>query len=446
MEKINWNGCEVPILETYDVLVAGGGTAGSLAGISAAREGLKTLIIEPFGSLGGSATMGLVTPLMSSGISDHPSHCPLGIELSTRLKALGGIEDNDHFFDPTMLAFVLEDMATSSGCQLLYYTFLLGVKQSQGHLDSVIVCNKEGLGAFGAKYFIDCTGDADLAVLSGVDYEVGDQHGINQPVSLRFEMAGIDFDAFHDAMQKMGNNSYKYFAMNTPGMKEIIQQAEADGILSHQDAVYFQAFGIPGKPDAMSFNCPELETKAGVVDAHFLTQKQIEGKQAILRLRRFLKERVPGFAQAYVTQTAPMVGIRESRRIDAVYNLSAKDILHYHKFDDAIISCAYPIDVHGFEDVSLGLKYDESVMPDERYWQVPYRCMIPKKTDNLLVAGRCAGFDFIAQSAARIQLVCRAMGEAAGLACALASKNKLDLSAVDPVSVHRELVSRGMQF
>ncbi|MBP8989956.1 MAG: FAD-dependent oxidoreductase, partial [Clostridia bacterium] len=110
------------------------------------------------------------------------------------------------------------------------------------------------------------------------------------------------------------------------------------------------------------------------------------------------------------------------------------------------ISCAYPIDVHGFENVSLGLKYDESVMPDERYWQVPYRCMIPKKTDNLLVAGRCAGFDFIAQSAARIQLVCRAMGEAAGLACALASKNKLDLSAVDPVSVHRELVSRGMQF
>jgi hypothetical protein len=155
---------------------------------------------------------------------------------------------------------------------------------------------------------------------------------------------------------------------------------------------------------------------------------------------------VPGFEQSYVTQQAPMVGVRESRRIDAVYNMQIMDVLSYRKFDDAIISCNYMIDVHGVDDVTLGLKYDLSVPPELRYWQVPYRCLVAKKTDNLLVAGRCAGLDFRAQSAARIQLVCRAMGEAAGLACALAQQQQIGLHDLDPVLVHDKLIERGMEM
>jgi hypothetical protein len=446
MRQINWKGQDIPVLAHYDTIILGGGTAGALAGVAAAREGLQTLIIEQFGSLGGSATMGQVTPLMTSGIPHLRSHCPLGLEISTRMQAIGGSGENDHLFDPTMLAFVLEDMATESDCALLYHTLLAGVVMTGEHLDAVIVCNKDGLTAFTATSFIDCSGDADLAAMAGVDYEIGNHNGVNQPVSLRFEMAGIDFEAFHAAMRQMGNKGHKYFAMNTPGMADLIRQAYDDGLLTEQDAVYFQAFGIPGKPDAMAFNCPELTTKSDVADAFFLTRKQVEGKKAIIRLRRFLRERVPGFEQSYVTQQAPMVGVRESRRIDAVYNMQIMDVLSYRKFDDAIISCNYMIDVHGVDDVTLGLKYDLSVPPELRYWQVPYRCLVAKKTDNLLVAGRCAGLDFRAQSAARIQLVCRAMGEAAGLACALAQQQQIGLHDLDPVLVHDKLVERGMEM
>ncbi len=446
METLIWSNQEIPIRGEYDVIVAGGGTAGALAGIAAAGEHLDTLIIEQFGSLGGSATMAMVTPLMSSHIAGMRGHCPLGLEISRRMQACGGSGDNDYWFDPTLLAFVLEDMAAEAGCRLLYHTQLAGVIVEDRKLKAVLVCNKDGLSAFTARYFIDGTGDADLAFMAGVACGSGNEQGVNQPVSLRFEMAGIDFAAFHAAMRQYGNQGDRYFAMNSPGMGDILKQATADGLLTPQDAVYFQAFGVPGKPDAMAFNCPELTTRAGVADAFFLSQKQVEGKQAILRLRRFLRERIPGFGQAYITAVAPMVGIRESRRIESVCQMKIADLLGYRKYPDAVVSCAYPIDVHGVADVSLGLRYDTSVPLAEQYWQVPFRCMLPLDRTNLLVTGRCAGFDFRAQSAARIQLVCRAMGEAAGLACAAADRAGVQLPDLDPVIVRQELTRRGMQI
>ena len=278
-----------------------------------------------------------------------------------------------------------------------------------------------------------------MALLAGVDCETGDDRGINQPVSLRFEMAGVDYERFHAYMRELGSRDEKYFAMNSPGMHDILQAAETDGILTQQDIVYFQAFGVPGKPDAMSFNCPELATQAGVADAAFLTKKQLEGKQAILRLRRFLRERIPGFANAYITEIAPFVGIRESRRVEAEYVMTIQDILSYRKFPDAIAKSCYPLDVHGVGDSQLGLRYDDSLPEAERYWEVPFRCMVARGVSNLLVTGRCAGFDFRAQSAARIQLICRSMGEAAGISCALAQREGASFAQVDGTMVRQQM-------
>lgn len=414
---------EIPLNNDYDVIVVGGGVSGAFAGIAAARDGLKALIIEQFGSLGGSATMGLVTPLMSSNMPNYTGHSPLGVELTQRMKKLGGTEDKELEFDGTMMKFALEEMAMEYGAKLLYHTSFVEAEVENNKIKHIVVLNKSGLTAYGAKYFIDATGDADVAFAAGVKCNVGNDKGVNQPVSLRFEMAGIDFDRFHEHMRELGNNGKKYFAMNTAGMAEIIENSRKDGMLTDMDASYFQAFGVPGKADAMNFNCPELSTMAGIVNAEFITQKQIEGKQAILRFKRFLKEKIRGFENAYITEVAPYVGFRESRRIEADYIMTIHDILGYHKFDDAVIKNRYPVDVHGVDDVTLGLKYDDSLPKDEQYWEVPFRCMIAKGLDNLLVSGRCAGFDFRAQSAARVQLICRAMGEAAGLGCALAEKH-----------------------
>ena len=131
----------------------------------------------------------------------------------------------------------------------------------------VIVNNKNGLAAYKAKCFIDCTGDADLIKLVGASYQSGNHNRVNQPVSLRFDMAGIDFERFHAYMRSLGNDQYKDFAMNTPGMKDIIRKAYENGVLTEQDACYFQAFGIPGHPDGMNFNCRSMGEAAGIAAA-----------------------------------------------------------------------------------------------------------------------------------------------------------------------------------
>ena len=177
-----------------------------------------------------------------------------------------------------------------------------------------------------------------------------------------------------------------------------------------------------------------------VVDPAFMTQKQIEGKKAILRLRTFLRRYVPGFENAYITEIAQLIGFRESRRIVSEYVLTIQDILAYRKFPDGIAASHYPVDVHGEDDVSLGLRYDESVPKNERYWEVPFRTMVARGVDNLLVAGRCAGMDFRAQSAARIQPICRSMGEAAGIAAALAVKGeRVCFRETDGAEIRREI-------
>lgn len=412
---------EIPVVGEYDVVVVGGGTAGAFAGIAAARAGSKTLIVEQFGSLGGSATAGLVLPLMGVHMKGYDGHCPMSLELVERLRALGAVEDDPNYFDTAILRMVLEDMAVESGCNLMYYTTLVEAVKDGDRLTHIVVNNKNGLSAYKAKYFIDATGDADVAKSAGVPYQSGDANRVNQPVSLRFEMAGVDYDKFHEFMQSMGNHSHKYFAMNTPGMDKVLAKAEEDGVLTKQDIFYFQAFGIPGRPDAMNFNCPELSTKENVVDPEFMTQKQVDGKKAILRLRTFLRKYIPGFENAYITELAQLVGFRESRRIEAEYMLSIEDILGYRKFEDGIAASNYPLDIHGVDNSYLNVSYAD-LPENERFWEVPFRTMIPKTVGNLLVAGRCAGMDFRSQSAARVQPTCRSMGEAAGIAAALAAK------------------------
>jgi len=384
----------------------------------------------------------MVTPLMPSYLKEKSGFCPLTIEVLAKMREVGGSDISDTWFDPTMLKCVLEDMAIESGADIMYHTtFVDAIKDGQ-RVTHLIVNNKDGLTAYAARYFIDCSGDADVAIMARAQHESGDANGVNQPLSLRFEVAGIEYEKFYAYLESIGQNPAKYFAMNTRGMEELFRKAHEDGLLSDQDASYIQGFGLPGKADSMSFNCPELTPQKNIVDAKFFTKKQIEGKKAILRIRRFLRERIPGFENCYISEIAGMVGIRESRRIKAEYIMTIYDIVGYKKFNDAVTESHYPVDVHGPDYLTLlgETKYDTDVPPAERYWEVPFKCMIPLGIDNMLVAGRCAGFDFVAQSAARIQIICRAMGEAAGRGTALASKNNAAYRDIDYSVLKNKLI------
>ena len=448
MECILWKGEEVRVAETYDVVVAGGGTAGAMAAISAARSGLKCLVVEQFGALGGSQTMALVTPSMSANVMGRTCACSLSQEMTAALLARGGAaKENPDWFDPQAMKIVLDEMLCAAGTQILFNSSLVDVLMDGPSIRAVIVFNRGGLSAYMAKSFIDCTGDASLAVAAGLEIDSGGPDGFNQSISLRFELSGVDVISFRAHLKSLGFTDYPLlYADYNHGLNDafdaMILKGRSDGLLTDSDLSHFQMFSIPGRPGSLSFNSPELGNGKNVIDPVFMSERQIEGKRAIVRIARFMRERMPGFENSSISEIAPLLGIRESRRIRAERNLTKSDIYNYMKFDDGIVASNYPLDIHGssqFEKTDIYAK----IAPEEAYWEIPYRSLVPINLDNLLVAGRCAGFDFYAQSSARVQHSCRAMGEAAGIAAALAVEKGLAFRYVDGKDVRAIMRERG---
>lgn len=434
---------EIPVVGRYDVFVAGGGTAGAVAAISAAMEGLSVLVAEQTGSLGGTSTLGLVSPIMATHIKDHP------VRTLTRPTALRGQiaqmmsdsgEYDDRFggasFNPIRQAVVLETILDDYGGEILFHTVLVDIKREGDRVTHAIVYNKGGLSAIEAKVFIDCTGDADLCVMAGVPTFSGNQKGINQNISLRFEMAQVDIPTYDAFMKRI--------AESEGGREAFMRQKYEEGYIREEDIYHFQTFHIPGKPNCLAFNCPELGRTVNVIDPHYISRQQIEGKRAVMKLAKFCRECIEGFEKAFVTQISPILGIRDSRRIHAEYMLTCEDVHAFRKFPDGISVSNYPLDAHGEADYGQGMgQYDPDTPSEERYYEIPLRSLIPIGIDNLLCAGRCAGTDFFAQSTTRIQHSCHYMGEAAGIAARFAIEGDLPVRMVDGKRVRRKMAERG---
>lgn len=456
MQTVQFNPGAVPVTGDYDVLVAGGGTAGAFAGISAARMGAKTLIVEQYGAPGGSQTMALVTPVMHSHIKGDPQSSALADEVRIRMAKLGAAMETDEFgkgwFDPLALKFVLEQIIIESGCEILYHTALIGAVKDGSRITHAALFNDGCINAVFARQFVDCTGDGDLSVMAGAGYESGNKSGFNQSVSLRFQMTNVDVGGFRRYLISLGDNYREdsptfdtYTTLNDDrwALTSIFSKAHADGLLTLQDIKYFQCFSVPGKPRDLCFNCPELGSASNTLDARYLSGKQTEGRRAIMRITKFLKQRVPGFENAALCEVAPMLGIRESRRVRAEYMLTGRDVLSYAKFDDYIATSNYPVDIH--EAGEDGYQYQEHES-GERCYQLPFRSLVVAGLDNLFVAGRCLGADFVAQSSVRTQHACRASGEAAGIGAAMAAERALKAKDVDGAAVRAVMIQRGAKF
>jgi hypothetical protein len=435
----------------YDVLVIGGGTAGSAAGIAAARAGMRVLIIEREAALGGTATLAQVTPMMGVGIAGNPDTSGINAEVKRRMREAGHCQawgSNDGIFDPEMLKTVLEDMAGETGCQILYNTEFLAAETANGKISGVLNHNRSGFSRISADVYIDGSADAVVALSAGVKCEEG-RKGKNQHMSLRFMMGGIDQEALYNHITEIGGwvmsaQQIEFASLWTytdSPLTELFRKGVKDGVIKYEDAIYIQAFNVPGMPGVFSFNCPEAHQLYQANDAECVTQVIIRCRAAARRLAKFFKIYLRGFENAYILSTASMPGIRESRRIVGRYFVTADDYNNRARFDDAIAQLAYPIDIHGGE-------CDVSVTPMEKgeFMEIPFRCLIPAEVDNLLVAGRCMSADFYAQSALRIQPTCRATGEAAGIAAAIAVKKKIDVCDVDGREVRDEMIKHGGVF
>ena len=433
----------------YDVIVLGAGTAGAAAAIAAADCGAKVLAVEQFGSAGGSSTLGLVTPLMSPGIAGKPQCSYVGLEIINRLYRENACDgDKKCFFDPVMLSVVLEEMLAERGVKMLYHTMVTGVEMKQGHITGVNISNASGSGIVRAsRRYIDATGDALVCWFANLTTMHGDEEKHrNQPCSLRYMIGGIDTDRFWrflaeirgtpDAPRPENYDGAATFGQGSWKLNPLFQKAAEDGELAPEDALYWQFFTVPGRRDVIAFNCPEFFDIDDITSAENQSAVQVQGKLRILRHLRFYRKRLPGFENAYIAQISSMVGIREGRRAVTEYVLTTEDAFSWRKFEDAIAQSNYPVDVHGKKllNKDFARKNDEP----RKYYEIPFRSLIVKGVDNLLVAGRNIGAEFVAQSSMRIIPTCRALGEAAGIAAALGLN--------DGSQIRAEMIKRGADF
>ena len=412
----------VPIIREVDVLVVGGGMAGVGASVAARRMGLKTLLVEYFGCLGGNGTSGMVNNFCGyTTFGKGPVQIVQGIggEVHRRLFEQNGVKSAMSFtFNPEILKRVLDEMMEEAEVELLYYTQMVDPILEGDTVKGAIVANKAGRQAILAKRVLDCTGDGDVCASADVPFELGDGKGGFLACDMAFHLVNVseNFDPatiMPAAAQGMKSGQYK------------ITRAQA----------IIQNIMIPG---AYWVNWAGVPRAVNGIDPAHLTRAAIDGRKVIRELRRFLREKIAGTENAEVIDTAAKVGLRETRRVMGEHLLTGDEVLQGMKFDDGIGACAWPIEI---VDPVKGRRF--VWLKDGDYYLIPYRCLIPKGVENLLMAGRFVSCTHEAQASARVMGPAVVMGQAIGTAAALSIKEAVSPRKLDVKLLQTELEKAG---
>lgn len=441
---------ELTVKKEVDVLVVGSGPAGLIAAQAAAEDGLKVMLIENRSFVGGNMTIGL--PILGF-LGQKGNQIIKGIpqKFIDRLKAVDAASEHRPcplhmsltLVEPEAVKNVGLEMLIEAGVDVLLYAFCVGVIKEDNELKGVIIESKSGREVILAKTIIDCTGDADVAFKAGVPCEKGNEVGGAQPPTLMFCMGGVDTEKLRMSIAEEPRTYLtdfipaEYFGQNNQfivvGLRSVMQKARDAG------------YNLPVERTILITGLREGEvwvnmSRINGVDGtspDSLTHGEIEGRKQVEEIQRYLTEYVPGFEEAYFTKMAPFLGIRETRRIVGQYVMTADDILSCRRFDDSVAVASYPLDIHHPEGGGCTLTWCGDC------YDIPYRTLIPKKIENLIVAGRCISTTHEAMSAIRVMAPCMAMGEAAGRAAKLAIRNGVLPSQLDVQQLRAELLEKG---
>ncbi|MCR5133983.1 MAG: FAD-dependent oxidoreductase [Bacteroidales bacterium] len=406
------NSAELPAVHpagSYDVVVCGGGPAGFIAAIAAARGGARTALVERYGFLGGMATTGYVAPISEFGFAGERVIGGIPWEFIGRLEELGGAfvewPKGNVDFDIELYKLCAQRMVMEAGVDLFMHSSLIGCEMEGNKLVNVFIENKNGLESLAAKRFIDATGDADLCHLAGVPMQPVEDGGV-QPSSFCFVLSGVDTDS--EMMQQYMHHSGKHGASECKPIREKLLKLKDEG-------TPLPDFGGPWFNDVMhrgSVAVNITRAAADSTDNRDFTAAECRLREDIFTFTDALRKIAPEFKDCYVASTAPQAGIRESRRILGVHTVTAEEYVSGFKYPDSISRGAHPIDVHAAKGSG------QEVIRLEQAAYVPYRALITKDFPNLLVAGRCISADRKALASLRVQASCMGLGQAAGTAAA----------------------------
>ena len=453
---------ETPVLMDVDVAVVGGGPAGTCAALASARNGADTLLIEAYGSLGGMGTLGLMSVgNYAFGLERAPG---ITKEIFDKMRKTGGAIDYQekwpkattsnplaHFaywegysldvFDPESFKITVNEMMEESGVKLLFYTRFADTIVEDDHIKAILVENISGRQAIRGRVFVDATGSGDVAARSGVPYtEPRDATGVPMPMSLMYKISGVNFEKLLEYQKK------------DPELTELISKAKEKGELpyyrakkpvkdmgGHYDAIYSGHIHLEMSPlihpgELLCWGGPTPhEWGLDGTKAQDLTKAEIEIRKQIWSEVNFLKKHVPGFENAFLSAVAPYMGVREKRHPIGEYVLTYDDIENGRKFDDVVLKM--------FPDPGITIVRKRQPM---NKFDVPYRSLLPKKIDNLLLAGDNTSTDHGAFLHTRGVQKCMVKGEVAGIAAALSVENKAKPKDLDYRELRERLIKRGL--